>query len=535
MSTICGLESIGKVGSGVTGDIHKIIYLGVPSVLKTFEYVSSSGLVEPEEINILRSFAHPYLLYAKDIITDVKHCAGRVGVVLPLGHYTLQNMIVNDGQMFRTLFFGNMDAIVRIKLSIFHKLAQALMMLHQHNRLHLDIKPHNVIMTGNTQVDPIPVMADFGLSAIVPRGGSAITLPGEAITTDYRPPENLRGSHVYSTRSDTYSMGMLLYNLLTGNTYVSLFAWSDADFITWLFKRFATFHGLFTNEVEMRRLIYRGDVNTDERKFVITQCTGLVNALVTTAASTRLGVAEILSHPLYTVRCATRTPPILAPGPAATPTTAIITGVENKGEVATVPLDRICRNVILGTILPSHIILPQTSANSYYGCSLIDRIFYQSRNTVRRYTEGIFAAYDLYLRTLTIDPALVGYHVVTVCMLIDRCFSYAMWLPDMYLATLELPDKPAWNQTLLDVQLVIISISGGIFNRPWLYGACTYREEIPSLLSLIYHHPRVYLTTTIDKWRESASARLGAMPQPYHRLDDAPFMVNNYYDWLLAR
>lgn len=112
--------------------------------------------------------------------------------------------------------FRNKEVSVTESLAIMAKVCDALSYAHEKGVVHRDIKPANLLLSSSEIVK----VSDFGIARILSRdetGGIGLTLTGSTLGTPfYMAPEILDGHGKADHRSDIYSVGVVLHQLLTG-------------------------------------------------------------------------------------------------------------------------------------------------------------------------------------------------------------------------------------------------------------------------------------------------------------------------------
>ncbi|MFN2317286.1 MAG: protein kinase [Gemmatimonadales bacterium] len=105
------------------------------------------------------------------------------------------------------------------RIQLFAQVCRAVQHAHQKGVIHRDLKPSNILVT-DTDGEPLAKVIDFGIARAVEAGADVarLTMADEMIGTPaYMSPEQMEPGMDIDTRSDVYSLGVVLYELFTGN------------------------------------------------------------------------------------------------------------------------------------------------------------------------------------------------------------------------------------------------------------------------------------------------------------------------------
>ena len=115
-----------------------------------------------------------------------------------------------DGRTLKELLVRNGPTPIPIAIDYARQILGALAFAHRNGIVHRDIKPHNIVVGCDGRLK----VTDFGIAR---SGASQMTEAGSIVgTAQYLSPEQARGAPV-DPRSDLYSLGIVLYEMLTGH------------------------------------------------------------------------------------------------------------------------------------------------------------------------------------------------------------------------------------------------------------------------------------------------------------------------------
>src|SRR6201993_4101996 len=199
-------EIVGELGRGAMGVVYKATdpVIGRAVAVKTIKLsAEGTGLTQSELLSRFQTEARAAGLLTHPNIVVVFDAGEEDGL-----YYITMELV--EGKSVQALLDAGQGFPLPRVLRIMEQTCSALQFAHERNVVHRDIKPANIMLTGDDTVK----VTDFGIAKILQFGTGQ--QPTRVMgTPSYMSPEQGKGRRV-DGRSDIFSFGVVLYELLTG-------------------------------------------------------------------------------------------------------------------------------------------------------------------------------------------------------------------------------------------------------------------------------------------------------------------------------
>jgi serine/threonine protein kinase len=189
--------------------------------------MGSVYLAERDDGEVEQRAAVKFLRYGRDDAGFRERFLRERQILAKLNHPGIARLLdaghTGDGQPYLTMEYIEGESIdvyarkldLRGKLNLFLRVCEAVSYAHRNLIVHRDLKPSNILVEDGGQ----PKLLDFGIAKILDAVGDQTQTREVLLTPDYASPEQARGA-AHTTATDIYSLGAVLYKLLTGESPV---------------------------------------------------------------------------------------------------------------------------------------------------------------------------------------------------------------------------------------------------------------------------------------------------------------------------
>ena len=193
---------VSLIAEGGMGVVYKAQHptLGKPVILKRLT-LRRAGVVERfrREARLMMSFRNDHIV---DVYDHFKAASS---------YYIVEEFV--DGISLDRLIRKERYLSNEAALLVFFEACKALKHAHDQGVVHRDIKPANILISREGEVK----LTDFGIASVADEDEAGLTTAGMTLgTVSYMSPEQIESSRDVDKRADVYSMGVMLYEMITG-------------------------------------------------------------------------------------------------------------------------------------------------------------------------------------------------------------------------------------------------------------------------------------------------------------------------------
>jgi hypothetical protein len=203
--TIGKYELVAKIAQGGMGAVYKAKHptLNRFVLLKKLTLRGGSQLVErfKREARIMMDIKHDHIVHVYDHFKE------------GTSYYIVEEFV--DGISLESLLRRERYLSNEAAMLILYEVCKALQYAHEKGVIHRDIKPGNILLSNQGDVK----LVDFGIATSREESEEGLTRDGMTLgTPSYIPPEQIENAKNVDKRADIYSLGVVLYEMMTGKT-----------------------------------------------------------------------------------------------------------------------------------------------------------------------------------------------------------------------------------------------------------------------------------------------------------------------------
>jgi len=200
-----GYEILGELGRGNARVLKaRSLQTGVLVAIKHFAFNTEPDTLRrfQRESEIMKSIEHHYIVKIIEVHLDAE---------LP---YIVMQLI--EGGDLRSLLKINSTLDMATVITLAHHMTEALGAIHAKAIVHRDVKPENIMYRRLASGDIQFLLTDFGIARLREQADSITVTGSSMLTYDYASPEQFNQSKMVAAATDYYSLGVVIYECLTG-------------------------------------------------------------------------------------------------------------------------------------------------------------------------------------------------------------------------------------------------------------------------------------------------------------------------------